>query len=326
MKSAIKIFLMMLCIGLSANLISMQQNSNITDDMLSNYAAYEPKYNKTSKLGITGFWAQALVNRLSDDERVALIYECFMQTPNDNANEAYVTRNIGNFAAAYAEMAKDATTSLSTWVGSGIKETVSAITSPFTSRIGRFGSWLWNINERELPQLEAYLKTHPNAYDNKKSYIPWLNEAITYAQKDFQTLNVFGKLTPEQQANKNNAAIDLITTKLMRIITESATSKRIKPIPTKETLKDLISRQWVHPTVQSFGQQSPQFTPQSQPQFGMNISLPNLDQFLSLSQDAYDATGNINATWQGFVLANAASDFTILRNYDRNQQISIIGT
>jgi len=88
MKSTIKIFLTMLCIGLSANIIADVTVENKTIERA--LKEYNPKKiideAPLSLEGAATYWAEGLVSQLTTKERTALAYHCLNNGNNQNAN------------------------------------------------------------------------------------------------------------------------------------------------------------------------------------------------------------------------------------------------
>jgi len=88
MKSTIKIFLTMLCVGLSANISADVTVKNKTiENALKEYNPEEIKGEAPFSLdGAAIYWAEGLVSQLTTKERAALAYYCLNNDNNKNAN------------------------------------------------------------------------------------------------------------------------------------------------------------------------------------------------------------------------------------------------
>lgn len=289
MKSTIKIFLTMLCVGLSTNLMSMQSSDKTVQNKIK---AYDPTYNATSKTGITATWAQELAKQLSDDERVALIYECLNLPINQDANQAWFTRNLETLAAAYGQWAKHFVTGKASSLYSGVTGTIGSAISPVTSRIKaglQWGSsWIWT----PMFLLDKYLQTDRNAYVNKQDNTNWYNEAIRLAQDDFKNPDVIAQLTANQR-NNQSSRMDLVTDKIMPVIQESAQKNGITPW-TRDNVRQYIERAWQQQFLPS------QQWQQQRPITSKEIDERNFQKGLAARQQQQQASSSDWGNWFGW--------------------------
>src|SRR5437879_1693299 len=93
MKNNAKLIILMLCIGLSATInVSASLNGMRFDPynaLLTYNKAAAMDEGIFSKEGATANWAKITAEPLSDDERIALAYECLSAPANKNANAAW---------------------------------------------------------------------------------------------------------------------------------------------------------------------------------------------------------------------------------------------
>lgn len=262
MKNNVKISLMMLCVGTSANILCMHQQYQqniVRQDITNKVNNYVPKYD-TSKEGAAAEMAKSWATPLSDAERVALIYQCYTLEPNEGANNDWPTRTATNLASAYAQRAKNFTSSLWKWIS---YEKPAQLVSGVTSTIGSYFSpafrYAASFVRTPLKRLDNYLSTNKNAYMNQQNNEAWFNDVIRFAQEDFADQDVMSYLTYKQKTQLG-AKIDLVVDKILPVMTESARNNGMTPLTRDEVSKWIVQR-WATPAQQE------QWTPAQQQQW-----------------------------------------------------------
>jgi len=215
---------------------------------------YSPSSNPYSNAGAVDLWAAELVNRLSNNERAALIYHCYTAPINYEANTNW-GRGVTSFASASARLITNKVVDLTKW---GIVEKPTQLLSYVASPFSGIAKYIYSSFYKTLPRLDEYLNTNNNAYTGEGQNNSWFFNILRLAKEDFNDPKVTPDLSQDQR-NNPTAQIKLVIDKIMPIVIESAKRNEKKALSQTEIENWLIGK-WTQPQAsqQQWLQQTPQ--------------------------------------------------------------------